>query len=157
MRFLKFCLFLLLGFLVLQTLNVDKNFPGVESNLESKKMNPVGYFEIPVKDMNRAVKFYEAVFGYKFTLEKIDGNDMALFPFDEKSNGITGALAKGKVYKPTKNGTILYFQVENIEEILAKANAIGGKTLYPKTSIGENGFVAEFQDSEGNRIALNSK
>jgi hypothetical protein len=32
--------------------------------------------------------------------------------------------------------------------------ANGGKTLYPKTAVGKNGFVAEFADSEGNRIAL---
>jgi predicted enzyme related to lactoylglutathione lyase len=40
---------------------------------------------------------------------------------------------------------------------LSKANANGGKTLYPKTSIGDLGWVAEFEDSEGNRIALHSQ
>jgi predicted enzyme related to lactoylglutathione lyase len=46
---------------------------------------------------------------------------------------------------------------DNIDDTLSKANANGGKTLYPKTSIGDLGWVAEFEDSEGNRIALHSQ
>jgi predicted enzyme related to lactoylglutathione lyase len=42
----------------------------------------------------------------------------------------------------------------NINETLKRAVENGGQLLYPKTSIGDLGFVAEFQDSEGNRIAL---
>ncbi|MCU0355915.1 MAG: VOC family protein [Cytophagales bacterium] len=103
------------------------------------------------------MKFYEAVFGFDFTRETIDGNEMALFPFDEKGLGITGALAKGEIYKPTKNGTLVYFRTDNIDKTLRKANQNGGKTLYPKTSIGAAGFVAEFEDSEGNRIALSER
>jgi predicted enzyme related to lactoylglutathione lyase len=39
---------------------------------------------------------------------------------------------------------------------LARAVAAGGSVLYPKTAIGTLGFVAEFEDSEGNCIALHS-
>ena len=130
---------------------------GREEKAVSKQVNPVGYFEIPVTDVDRAIKFYEAVFGFDFTRESIDGNEMALFPLIENAPGITGALAKGEIYKPTKEGTLIYFSTENIDETLEKAKAAGGKVLYPKTSIGDLGFVAEFQDSEGNRIALHSK
>lgn len=119
--------------------------------------NPVVYFEIPVTNMERATKFYEAVFGFDFEKQVIDGNDMALFPFVEKTTGISGALAKGKTYKPSKKGTLVYFNSENIEDTLNKVKQNGGKTLYPKTSIGDLGFVAEFEDSEGNRVALHSQ
>lgn len=116
--------------------------------------NPVLYFEIPVTDMDRAVAFYQAVFGYDFTRETVDGYDMALFPFAEGGPGATGALAKGDVYVPSLNGPILYFRVDDIDAILAAAAAQGGQVLYPKKDIGDLGFVAEIQDSEGNRIAL---
>lgn len=119
--------------------------------------NPVVYFEIPVNDVNRAIRFYKAVFSFDFEQEIIDGNQMALFPFNDKSKGISGALAKGEIYKPTNNGVLIYFKTNNIDQTLKLAVKNGGKILYPKTSNGDLGFVAEFQDSEGNRIALHQE
>jgi uncharacterized protein len=119
----------------------------------TKKSNPVLYFEIPVKDIDRAIKFYRAVFNFDFNKEIIDNNEMALFPFVNESPGISGALAKGEIYKPTKEGVVIYFKTENIDETLKLATANGGQTLYPITDNGV-GLVAEFEDTEGNRIAL---
>lgn len=120
-----------------------------------KTTNPVVYFEIPVHDLERAEKFYTAVFNFSFEKEMIDHYEMSLFPFEEKNSGITGALAKGEVYKPSKNGVIIYFKTENIDRTLEKAVQNGGSVLYPKRIDEKYGFaVAEFEDSEGNRIAL---
>lgn len=117
--------------------------------------NPVVYFEIPVTDLKRAEKFYAHVFNFTFESEVIDHYEMALFPFKNENSGITGALAKGDVYKPTKNGVIIYFRTDNIEASLEAVLNKGGKILYPKTINEKHGFaVAEFEDSEGNRIAL---
>jgi uncharacterized protein len=120
-------------------------------------INPVGYFEIPVRDMERAMKFYNTVFGFELESGNIDNIEMAFFPFNEKSSGITGALAKGKIYIPAKEGALIYFNTDSIDTVLAHVNDSGGKTLYPKTPVGEYGFVAEFEDCEGNRIALTEK
>ncbi len=117
------------------------------------KSNPVMYFEIPVNDMDRAMTFYAAVFNVEFDKEIIDNNEMALFPFADERSGISGALAKGEIYKPTKDGVVIYFRTENIDTTLQSATAHGGEILYPKTDNGI-GFVAEFEDTEGNRIAL---
>ncbi|MBY0505926.1 MAG: VOC family protein [Bryobacteraceae bacterium] len=119
--------------------------------------NPVVYFEIPVTDLGRAMRFYGAVFGFAFERESIDGNEMALFPLVEGAAGISGALAKGSIYVPSKTGSVIYFAVDDLAKTLARVNATGGKTLYPVTAIGANGSVAEFEDSEGNRVALHSK
>lgn len=117
--------------------------------------NPVVYFEIPVQNLERAEKFYSAVFNFSFEKEIIDHYEMALFPFEEKNNGITGALAKGDVYKPSKSGVIIYFKTESIDHTLEKVVQHGGSVLYPKRNDEKYGFaVAEFEDSEGNRIAL---
>ncbi|WP_438424973.1 VOC family protein [Aquimarina macrocephali] len=120
----------------------------------TKKCNPVVYFEIPVTDIDRAIKFYKSVFNFTFEKEIIDKNEMALFPFAEENTGISGALAKGEIYKPTNDGIVIYFNTENIDKTLKIAIESGGQILYPKTSNGDLGFVAEFEDSEGNRIAL---
>ncbi len=138
--------------LLLSCKHSEKHKPEPKQNIEMR--NPVIYFEIPVKNMEKAITFYHAVFGFEFEKENIDGNEMALFPLKENETGISGALAKGKTYIPSKNGTLIYFDSENIDETLIRVEKNGGKTLYPKTSIGKLGFVAEFEDCEGNRIAI---
>ncbi len=119
------------------------------------KSNPVVYFEIPVNNMKRAMQFYQAVFDFHFDQEIIDNYEMALFPFQNTQRGITGALAKGDVYKPSKEGCILYFKTNSIDSTLETVIANKGLVLYPKTNNEKYNFaVAEFEDSEGNRIAL---
>jgi uncharacterized protein len=128
-----------------------------QSSTMDESLNPVVYFEIPVTDIDRAVNFYAAVFKFNFGKEIIDKNVMALFPFTDKGSGISGALAKGDIYKPTKNGVVIYFKTNDIDETLKLVQKNGGQILYPKTSNGDLGYVAEFEDSEGNRIALHMK
>jgi predicted enzyme related to lactoylglutathione lyase len=116
--------------------------------------NPVVFFEIPAIDLERAKTFYKAVFNVSFEDASIDGNEMSFFSFDSELKGISGALAKGETYKPTKDGVIIYFHSKNIDETLEKVIQQNGTVFYPKTSVGSMGFVAEFIDSEGNRIAI---
>ena len=118
--------------------------------------NPVFHFEIPVNDMDRAVRFYTNVFGYELSRQTVDGYEMAFFPRDADGPGASGALAKGDVYVPSKTGPIIYFDVPDIDQVLQRAQALGAKVLYPKKFIGEAGYVAEIEDSEGNRIALSA-
>jgi predicted enzyme related to lactoylglutathione lyase len=131
----------------------NKSTQQVNKDIIQKKSNPVVYFEIPVIDIDRATKFYSTVFNFKFDTTIIDNNEMALFPFTQEDSGISGALAMGEIYKPTKDGVLIYFNTDNIDETLRLANANGGQILYPKTDNGI-GHVAEFEDTEGNRIAL---
>lgn len=119
-----------------------------------EKPNPATYFEIPVTDMKRAIAFYEQVFGFDFQLEEIHGNHMALMPFTLDGSGISGALAKGEIYKPSHHGTLIYLRAENIDKTLDRAQLAGAKVLFPKTKAGEFSYVAEIEDSEGNRIGL---
>jgi predicted enzyme related to lactoylglutathione lyase len=154
----KFLLSIVLWGLFIQILNScnedkNKSTQQVNKDIIQKKSNPVVYFEVPVIDMERATKFYSTVFNFKFDTTIIDNNKMALFPFTEEKSGISGALAMGEIYKPTKDGVLIYFNTANIDETLRLANVNGGQILYPKTDNGI-GLVAEFEDTEGNRIAL---
>ncbi|MTI03376.1 VOC family protein [Roseibium sp. RKSG952] len=118
--------------------------------------NPVCHFEIPVADMDRAIEFYQRVFGFELNRQMVDGYEMAFFPRSDDQAGLSGALAKGDVYKPSQTGCILYFAVDDIDEALRRSESEGAKLLYPKTDIGDGGYVAEIEDSEGNRIAINA-
>lgn len=118
------------------------------------RANPVGYVEIPVTDLDRAIAFYGAVFGYAFERVTLDGYEMALFPSSDGEAGASGALAKGDVYTPSRDGAVVYFSVDDIDAALDRASGRGAEILYPKTFVYGNGHVAEIEDSEGNRIAL---
>ena len=60
-------------------------------------MNIAIHFEIPVQDLERAIRFYEGVFETVLERVQIDGNEMALFPLESGTAGCSGALAKGRV------------------------------------------------------------
>lgn len=119
-------------------------------------MNPVNWFEIPVTDMGRAKAFYENILGVALELQQMGPLKMAWFPMQENASGAAGSLVLSDGYVPCRMGIVVYFSVADIEGVLRKAGARGGKILTPKTSIGEYGFIGHFEDSEGNRLGLHS-
>lgn len=124
------------------------------------KHNVVGWFEIPVTNMERAMRFYETVFELKLTLENMGGIDMAWFPWVENTVGSGGSLVfSPENHKPSADGTLIYFTAfsGDVALELGRVEAAGGKVLMPKTQISpEVGYMALFLDSEGNRLALHA-
>lgn len=120
------------------------------------QMHAVNWFEIPVRDLERAKAFYEYVLGVGLSLNETGPLKMAWFPMEQGLPGSTGALVQAEGYEPSSAGTIVYFTVADLDAALERANTKGGKTLTPKMSVGEYGFVAHFLDSEGNLVALHS-
>ena len=120
-------------------------------------MNPVGWFELPATDIERAENFYKAFFGFEFARqEEKDGYIMSWFPMTMESYGAAGTLIKGELYVPSDNGVTVYFSVPSVADAMTKAEEMGVTVLMPKTDIGEHGFFAWILDSEGNRIAVHS-
>ena len=122
--------------------------------------NVVGWFEIPVTDMDKAIRFYETVFEYKLELHQMGELDMAWFPYADVP-GSPGALVFHKdFYEPSTYGVLIYFtcQSGDLSNELAKVESSGGKVLMPKKLITEDiGYMALCIDTEGNRIALHSR
>jgi len=123
--------------------------------------NVVGWFEIPVKNMDRAILFYEKVLNIKFDRHKLGPLEMAWFPWLENKPGSPGALVfHTDYYKPSAEGVLIYLTAHSgdLNNELAKVEAVGGKVLQQKTEISaEYGFMALIMDSEGNRVALHSR
>jgi predicted enzyme related to lactoylglutathione lyase len=123
--------------------------------------NPIGWFEIYVQDMPRAKAFYEAVFWCELTplgnpdASGFPGMEMRAFPSDMGNYGAAGALVKMPGY-PSGGSTLVYFSCEDCAVEAERAATHGGQVLKPKTSIGEHGFIALVQDTEGNTIGLHS-
>ena len=122
--------------------------------------NAISWFEIPAKDLDRATKFYETIFGVKLTPMDLANIKMRMFPIEDPMTQIGGAivLAEG-FYKPSKKkGPLVYLNANpDVQNVLDKIEDAGGKILVPKTQISpEYGYMAVFVDSEGNRVALHS-
>lgn len=124
-----------------------------------KTINPVGWFEIYVKDMKRAKLFYDAVFAV--TLEKLENpgpelSEMYAFSMDMDAKGASGALVKMDGGPAGDGGTIVYFTCENCATESGRVEKNGGKIIKPKFSIGKHGHIALVSDTEGNVIGLHS-
>ncbi len=111
--------------------------------------NVVGWFEVPVEDMDRAVKFYETVLGHKLERHDMGPLQMAWFPMVEDAIGTPGSLVKHESYKPSADGTVICFTAfsGDLENELAKVESAGGKILQPKKEIGEYGYIALIVDT----------
>jgi predicted enzyme related to lactoylglutathione lyase len=117
--------------------------------------NALNWFEIPATNIQRAMKFYGTIFGVEMSsMEAMPGYTMAMFPAE---GGVGGAILQGEGYAPSTEGTLVYLNGgEDLSAVLDKVEGAGGQILMPKSDIGENGFVAYFKDTEGNKVGLHS-
>jgi len=122
--------------------------------------NAISWFEIPTTDIDRAQKFYEAIFGITMVPMDMPEMKMRMFPIDNPMEGIGGTLVdSGGFHKPSAtDGPLIYLDGNpDVQIVLGRVEAAGGQVLMPKTDIGSDyGFMAVFLDTEGNRIALHS-
>jgi uncharacterized protein len=122
------------------------------------KPNAIGWFDLYVDDMNRAVAFYEAVLQQR--LEPLEDPTsetfMSAFPANMSVYGAAGALVKSPHGRPGPGGTMVYFSVDDCAVEQKRVVAAGGKVLRPKFSIGQFGWVSLCMDTEGNMFGLNS-
>ena len=119
--------------------------------------NAINWFEIPVKNFEKAKKFYETILSADMQLMDAMGMKSAFFPAEMENGGIGGCIIQGEGYEPSSNGALVYLNGgEDLGIPLSKVKAAGGNILLPKTAIGPNGFMAHFTDTEGNKIGLHS-
>lgn len=109
------------------------------------------HFDLTADNPERAIKFYQSVFGWKF--QKWDGpmEYWMATTGDDKEKGINGGLSKkGESGMPSMN-TI---GVPNVDDFSKKVEDSGGKILQPKMPIPGVGFFATCQDTEGNIFGI---
>ncbi len=115
--------------------------------------NALNWFEIPVSDMDRALRFYEAVLATTLKREDFGGTDMAIFLAPEP--GVGGALVKSPQLEPGPAGARVYLDTAGeLDACVARVAAAGGAVLMPRTDIGDPGFIAIVRDTEGNAVGL---
>ncbi len=118
--------------------------------------NVVNWVEIPVKNFERGKKFYSTILGAEINVMDHPTMKYGLLPCEH--GGVGGGIVQGKGYDPSDEGTLVYLNGgDDLSNVLSKVEKAGGKILLPKTSIGQNGFMAHFLDTEGNKVALHSR
>lgn len=119
-------------------------------------MNKVVHFEIPGDDVDRTRSFYQEVFGWKIkVMPEMDYTIVTTGPTDEKGmtkepgfiNG--GVMKRGDIKNP-----VITIEVDSIDAAAEKIVKHGGKVIKSKMEVGDMGYAAYFQDSEGNILGL---
>ena len=114
--------------------------------------NPVVYFEIAGKDVNKLNEFYSSVFGWQTEADPQSGTCMVNNPSDQ---GIPGHLFPITDEMGIDNYITFYIQVDDLQAYLDKVESLGGKTCIPPQEIpGNMGSFAMFMDPSNNYIGL---
>jgi predicted enzyme related to lactoylglutathione lyase len=114
-------------------------------------MPRVVHFELPADDPQRAIAFYEKVFGW--TITKWGG------PFDywlvttgsDDEPGINGAITPRMRPEQVTTETI---GVESVDDSLKKIVEAGGTITQPKQAVPGIGYVAYCTDTEGTLFGI---
>lgn len=119
--------------------------------------NSINWFEIPVKNFDRAKKFYSTIMGAEVAEMPHPEFKYGMLPADMQNGGVGGGLVQGAGFEPSDKGSLIYLNGgDDLSVPLSKVEKAGGKIILPKTAIGPNGFMAHFMDTEGNKIAFHS-
>jgi predicted enzyme related to lactoylglutathione lyase len=129
------------------------------SNNNKPQYNAVNWFEIPVRDLERAQAFYEKLLDKALRREAMGPQTLAVIPYDP-AQGVGGALIAGvHIPDPSPNGTLVYLNAEpSLDAAVERAVAAGGRVATPRVELPEGmGCFAHVIDSEGNRVGLHAQ
>jgi predicted enzyme related to lactoylglutathione lyase len=113
------------------------------------------WFEIPVQDLDRAQRFYEALLEIQMNREEAGPQTLAVFTHDDDRVG--GALVSGpRIAAPSTDGSVVYLRARpTLEDTLERARRLGAQVLVPTVKLpGDIGSFAHIADCEGNRVGL---
>lgn len=117
-------------------------------------MNTISYFEIQADDPESAVKFYSAVFGWEFVLDK----NIPITYWRIEKAGIYGGLLQRQAVKPApKSGTNAFtcsMHVESFDTISEKILKNGGVIALEKFAVKGKCWQGYFLDPEGNVFGI---
>ena len=119
--------------------------------------HPIHWFEIFVRDIDRAARFYETVLGIQLKRTTEGDRPMAMFA-SAVEEGVGGALVQQKGREPSETGALVYLDANGkLDASLERVSKAGGEVVMPKTDIGPPGFIALLRDSEGNVVGLHAE
>ncbi|VVB88785.1 Uncharacterised protein [uncultured archaeon] len=116
-------------------------------------MPTIAHFDLPADDLERAKRFYEKLFDWKFN--QVSGEPMPYYLIETRDlNGnpaVGGGMLKRRL--PGQN-TVNYIGVSSVEEYIAKVKKLGGNIITQRTVVPGWGYFAICVDTENNTFGL---
>jgi uncharacterized protein len=117
-------------------------------------MNAIAYFEIQSANPEKAIAFYQALFGWRFTRD-----DQLPIPYWRiETGGIRGGLLQRPAATPPPecgtNAYVCSIEVSDIDAVAEKVLPLGGKVALPKFAVPGVCWHAYFVDPDGNTFGL---
>ncbi|MEO8807769.1 MAG: VOC family protein [Burkholderiaceae bacterium] len=125
--------------------------------MDNTTQNAINWFEIPVRNLDRAAVFYETLLASPLRRESIGASELGVFSYGD--TGVGGCLIAGEqAPAPAANGTLIYLNAKpSLDAVLARVEAAGGRITTPKVQLpGDMGYFAHITDTEGNRVGLHA-
>jgi uncharacterized protein len=117
----------------------------------------INWFELPVRNLDRAQAFYETVLGRPLRREQMGPHTLAIFGYDDDAVG--GCLLAGEgTPEPSTSGALVYLNAKpSLDAALARVAGAGGRITTPRVDLpGDMGCFAHVEDSEGNRVGFHA-
>ena len=109
--------------------------------------------EIPVKDIERAVKFYGALFNQELKSAEYDGRKYAGIKMADGQ--VSMWINQFEGFEPSNNGPLVYLNAGNqFDAMLVRIEQAGGKVVIPRTPMSDTSVFSTFNDTEGNTLGL---
>ena len=110
---------------------------------------PLVHFEIQAKDKEKQLAFYSEMFDWDIV--QPEGSLFATIPPGKGSpeNGLGGNLSQAD-----RSAVVVYVQVANLNESLARAEQLNGKVIMPSVDVPNGPTIAKIEDPEGNLLGL---
>jgi uncharacterized protein len=119
-------------------------------------VNAAAWFEIPVRDMVRAKRFYERILLIELTEQNDGTNPMAVFAYGSDGNNVSGHLYPGRPASDGAGPTVHLNVPDDLEAAMERVGEAGGKIVSPIIEI-PSGRFAYCIDPDGNSIGLFSR
>jgi uncharacterized protein len=120
---------------------------------QPKKSRPaasVVWFEIPADNTQRAIKFYNSLFGWNINpLPNV--NEYWHIDTGGSDTSIDGGLLPRK---HSRQPITTYVLVPSVTKFAAKVEKLGGTIMKPKTAVPQMGYFAICKDTESNEFAI---
>src|SRR4029077_7747536 len=121
------------------------------SRKNSQVANQIVWCDIPVLDLERAIRFYRAALATEVHRQEFPETAIGLLPHAQGEGG--GCLFTSTEVRPSATGPLVYLNCNGrVDSASCQVGKNGGKLLQTKHSIGPHGFRAVILDCEGNRI-----
>ncbi len=107
----------------------------------------VCHIEFFVSDLSRAQTFYGGLFDWTF---RSFGDEMVVFGSGDQH---IGGLSLSKDHRPGNTPSV-WFEVEDIDAMVARATQLGGQVISAKHEVPHVGWAAQVSDLDGNAVGM---